>query len=128
MCHSHGTTCTVHVVNLERDDVMVTIRPVSQAVRDRVAAHAESQPGRLPAGTLTYEQALTAGAFHHATQSQSGGACYRVRRNGRTQTWKTRPAEWSMPVRWGVRARDQFRITQDDAADWHAADTCPRCT
>lgn len=77
---------------------------------------------------LTKEQAMTVRELHHVTRCQGGGACYRIRRNGQTQTWKTRPGNWSMPVRWGARSRDQFRITQDEAADWADAATCPRCT
>lgn len=76
---------------------------------------------------LTFGQALTAGEFHHVTQSQGGGACYRVRRNGKTQTWVRTPGAFSIPVRWGMRARDQFRITHSDAGDWNVAATCPRC-
>ncbi len=34
----------------------------------------------------------------------SGGRWWRVRRNGKTQTWKTRPDEFRIPVKAGFRA------------------------
>jgi hypothetical protein len=76
---------------------------------------------------ITKDQAVTANEFHHATETQaSGKQCLRVRRNGHTQTWKTRPAEWRLPVKWGLHARGQFSIMHTDAANWHTAETCPR--
>lgn len=73
---------------------------------------------------ITMNDAQTAREFHHATQTQSTG-CYRVRRNGRTQTWKTRPADFRIPVVHGLRGYGQ--ITELDSASWHVADKCPRC-
>lgn len=76
---------------------------------------------------ITIAQARTADDFHHARESQaSGRECYRVRRNGQTQTWATRPGEFRIPVKWGLRGYGQ--ITDGTAADWHVAATCPRCT
>lgn len=49
----------------------------------------------------------------------------RVRRNGSTQTWKTRPDEWRLPVKYGMRARDQFSITHREAHSYHTAEDCP---
>ena len=47
----------------------------------------------------------------------------RVRRNGRVQTWKTRPEDFSMPVKYGLR--DAFRIGNLTAERWHAPSECP---
>lgn len=49
----------------------------------------------------------------------------RVRRNGATQTWVTRPTEWRLPVKHGIRARGQFSIYHHDAANYHPASRCP---
>lgn len=48
-----------------------------------------------------------------------------VRRNGGVQTWKTRPDEFRMPVKYGIRARDQFSVTHNDAWQYHTPDKCP---
>lgn len=79
---------------------------------------------------ITYSQALREHEFHFGqctrTDGPRGGVKFsvtRVRRNGMTQTWKTRPTEFSIPVKYGVK--NAFRITQHDAAQWHAASECP---
>lgn len=82
---------------------------------------------------LTRHDALTAREFHY----EGDGGCrqdtgprggvtthvVRARRNGMTQTWKTRPADYSVPVKYGLK--QAFRITQSDAANWHASEACP---
>lgn len=82
--------------------------------------------------TLTKQQAIMADEFHHGNCTvhigPKGGVttkCTRVRRNGRTQTWVTRPTEWRIPVKYGIRAKDQFSIHHYDAGLWHTADECP---
>lgn len=87
--------------------------------------------------TLTRERALNSMEFHYngdggcrltpvGPRGGGGGPkVTRVRRNGTTQTWKTRPAEYRVPVKYGVRARDQFSIREYDANNWHAAEDCP---
>lgn len=75
---------------------------------------------------ITKAQAVSAREFHHDTQTQGTAGhpeCYRVRRNGATQTWKTRP-EWRIPVVHGLRGYGQ--IYDYDAGNWHTADQCPR--
>lgn len=81
---------------------------------------------------LTRQRALTSDEFHHGectrTVGPRGGVDLkqtRVRRNGMTQTWVTRPTEWRLPVKYGIRARDQFSIREYDAAQWHAREDCP---
>jgi hypothetical protein len=76
---------------------------------------------------ITTTQAITEDEFHHATYSQGskGSECQRVRRNGQTKTWKTRPDVFSIPVKWGFR--DAFRITQLEKDEWNVASECPRC-
>ena len=84
---------------------------------------------------ITKQQAIMADEFHYTgdhecsrTIGPRGGVTekvVRVRRNGATQTWKTRPTEWRLPVKYGMRARDQFSIHHYEAANWHTANDCP---
>ncbi len=87
------------------------------------------------AAPLTFEEACNASELHYtgdgpcrdSTGPRGGwtGKLTRVRRNGGTQTWKTRPGQFSAPFKYGMRARDQFRITNSDAASYHPASRCP---
>ena len=81
---------------------------------------------------ITRKEALTEPEFHTnrciRTYGPRGGeqvTSQRVRRNGMTQTWVTRPNDWSIPVKYGIYSKGQFRITQADADQWHAASACP---
>lgn len=81
---------------------------------------------------ITRAQALTCQEFHTNKCARSvgprGGVTIvqeRVRRNGMTQTWKTRPNEYRIPVKYGISARGQFSIRESDASQWHAAEDCP---
>lgn len=66
---------------------------------------------------ITIEQATThRGDFHHRTIRNADGTPARCRRNGQCKTWKTRPGEFSLPVKHGLR--QCFYITQHNAADW----------
>ena len=78
---------------------------------------------------LTKEDAINANEFHFGgcirTVGPRGGVIIhsiRVRRNGRTQVWKTRPEEWRVPVKQGFR--DAFSITHKDATAFHTAENC----
>ena len=73
---------------------------------------------------LTRTQALTASAFHET--HETGGKIYRWRRNGSTQTWKTRPDEFRVPVKHGLYGYGQ--ITQSNASGFHAESDCPDAT
>ena len=87
-------------------------------------------------GALTMEQAMTGQHFHFdmdgcrlecaVTYGKTGKAQPRAsifewRRNGATKTWKTRPNEYRIPVKYGIR--DYRYITQDDHV--HLAKDCP---
>jgi len=49
--------------------------------------------------------------------------CERWRRNGATQTWKTRPNDFRIPVKHGLYA--YWEITADNANEFHLASQCP---
>lgn len=79
---------------------------------------------------ITKEQALTANEFHYGkckeTVGPRGGVTREVevwRRNGQTQTWKTRPHEWRVPIKWGLKTTSQ--MTHADAPMFHVPYDCP---
>jgi hypothetical protein len=73
---------------------------------------------------ISKEQAMTAGVFHE--NHAPGAKVYAWRRNGRTQTWQTRPAGFRIPVKYGLYSYSQIRET--DARNFHTADECPEVT
>jgi hypothetical protein len=54
--------------------------------------------------------------LHHTTATNSDGTPLRARVNGAVKTWKTRPGEFSVPMKHGLRSC--FYLTQDNAEDW----------
>ena len=78
---------------------------------------------------VTKEQALTAREFHYGDCSKKvgprGGVTVKTetwRRNGATKTWKTRPNEFSVPIKYGLYQYSY--LTQDNAEQFHVADIC----
>lgn len=91
---------------------------------------------------VTQEQALTENTFHYTGPGGSvyhprdnscrvdtgprGGQTFHVvrcRRNGSTQTWKTRPGDFRLPIKAGMR--EYGSISQDNAEHFHVAHECP---
>lgn len=70
---------------------------------------------------ITMQQAMTGQEFHE--DHEPAGKIYTWRRNGATQTWKTRPGEFRIPVKYGLRSYDQ--IHHYDAHRFHLASECP---
>jgi hypothetical protein len=70
---------------------------------------------------ITKEQALWTSAFHE--DHKPGAKVYRWRRNGVTKTWKTRPTEFRVPVKYGIRS--YAYITEVEAGRFHTEDECP---
>lgn len=67
---------------------------------------------------VTYSEALTAQMFHHVSALNADKTPLRVRRNGKTQTWKTRPGHFRIPVKYGLYGYTE--ITHENAAEWSA--------
>jgi hypothetical protein len=63
------------------------------------------------AQALTYRTEL-----YHKTLKDSRKAPLRARVNGQCKTWKTRPDEWQLPMKHGLRTC--FYITQSNAHEW----------
>lgn len=85
---------------------------------------------------LTRTQALTLGYGDHVhytgrhdctrTVGPRGGVTIAItdcRVTGACKTWKTRPADFRLPVKYGLR--DSSAITPSDAGNWHLAAECP---
>lgn len=83
---------------------------------------------------LDQSNARTAQHFHHADDcgqvvnvGPRGGITYPRtelwRRNGSTQTWKTRPEDFRIPVKYGMRSYGQLT---DGDTNWHigTAESC----
>jgi hypothetical protein len=63
---------------------------------------------------ITKEQAMTAREFSFT--NQRNGKPAKCRRTGKTQTWKTRPNDFKVPVKYGLY--ESGYITQETAADF----------
>lgn len=79
---------------------------------------------------VTKAEALTADEFHAEPCTRKVGprggiteSIERWRRSGRTQTWKTRPDEFRVPIKYGLYKSHE--ITEHNAGAFHTADACP---
>jgi hypothetical protein len=82
-----------------------------------VAHHADELDREAREGKVTPYTAMTANHFWHREVTYSDGIRhYEVRRNGRTQTWKTRPGEFRIPIKIGFRGYGE--ITHRNADEW----------
>jgi hypothetical protein len=54
--------------------------------------------------------------FHHRTLRNSDGTPCRCRANGKCITWKTRPEEFRLPVKYGLSGYGY--ITERNAGEW----------
>ena len=66
------------------------------------------------AATSKYRQ-----VFHHKTLKNADGTPLRARVNGKCKTWKTRPTEFQLPMKHGLR--ECFYINQWNANEWETA-------
>ena len=79
---------------------------------------------------VTKEQAITAEEFHYGectrTVGPRGGVtikCEVWRRNGVTRYWKTRPDEFKVPIKYGLK--NCAYLDQSNASYFHTAEDCP---
>lgn len=54
--------------------------------------------------------------FYHRTLRNADGTAVRCRVNGECKTWRTRPLDYRLPVKHGLR--DCFYITPSNEQDW----------
>jgi hypothetical protein len=57
--------------------------------------------------------------LHHRQLTNADGTPLRARVNGRCKTWKTRPTEFQLPVKYGLK--QCFYITENNADEWTIA-------
>jgi hypothetical protein len=87
---------------------------------------------------ITKEQAIALGEAYGATLHYTGRRdCSRVvgprggitvnivhvRTSGKCKTWKTRPTEFRLPVKYGMF--ESFAVDHTNVADFHLAEDCP---
>lgn len=71
---------------------------------------------------ITKEIALTlhrGQTLYHKKLRNADGTPTRCRVNGKCQTWKTRPSEFKLPVKYGLKTC--FYITESNAEEWSVA-------
>ena len=68
---------------------------------------------------ITKSEAQTVRNFEHVTLKGSDGKPVRCRAMGKCQVWKNRPADFKLPVKYGLY--QSFYITEDNANEWTAA-------
>ena len=85
--------------------------------RAEVAAAEPNEEGLKHFSRLDAENARE---WHHVSKKNADGTPMRVRRNGKTQTWKTRPGEFRIPVKHGMY--DYGDITHETASQWKPGD------
>lgn len=61
--------------------------------------------------------------LHHNAYQNSDGTCARYRVNGQMQTWTTRPGEFRLPVKRGMR--EYGNVTHDTLHNFHDGKHCP---
>lgn len=57
--------------------------------------------------------------FHHVSLKNADGTPVRCRVNGACKTWKTRPGDFRLPVKHGLK--QCFYITPANAGEWSVA-------
>lgn len=74
---------------------------------------------------VTKEQAVEAGmhggTFHYGTCTENRKEQWRA--NGACKVWKTRPDEFRLPIKFGIR--DYSYLTDLNAAEFHRDSDCP---
>jgi len=100
------------------DDLGVDPKSFAFQAADEREAQVKSD---LDSGKITPETALTVSNFYHRTaryksRGKTAGTPIWARRTGRTKTWKTRPNEFRIPVKYGMY--DAFYIDHTNAHEW----------
>lgn len=73
---------------------------------------------------ITKEQAMTLNDFHFQISNPKNKhylGWRRCRRSGMTKTWKTRPEEFKVPVKYGLY--ESFYITHENAGEFYTNPT-----
>lgn len=65
---------------------------------------------------LTAADLLTVHEFWYRTMTNADGTPARCRKTGKLKTWKTRPQDFKLPVRHGLR--NNFYLTPENIGEW----------
>lgn len=65
---------------------------------------------------ITKDQAMTHSFFEHAALRGADKLPLRCRATGHCQTWKTRPEDFKLPVKYGLY--QSFYLTPRNAEEW----------
>ena len=68
---------------------------------------------------ITKDQAMSNCYFKHVSLKDSRGNPIQCRASGKCKTWKTRPEEFKLPVKYGLY--QSFYITPENAHEWNVA-------
>lgn len=63
--------------------------------------------------------------IHDSKLTNADGSCVRYRVNGRLREWKTRPDQWEIPVKNGMRSHSY--INNGNCHKFHLGSECPYC-
>lgn len=66
--------------------------------------------------TLSKENRLRGFVFHHVFRKNSDGTPLRCRASGQLKTWKYRPEDWKLPVKYGLVK--SFYLSPLNASYW----------
>jgi hypothetical protein len=72
---------------------------------------------------MTKEQAMACHYRQELHYITASGREVRVRVNGKCKTWKTRPAEFRLPVKYGLY--EAGAVDQTSCGRFHLAEECP---
>ena len=53
------------------------------------------------------------------------GSITRYRRTGQTTIWRTRPLEFRVPIKHGMRNSGNWYLTEGNASEFHLPEACP---
>lgn len=72
---------------------------------------------------MTRDEAVNAHVgqvFYHVAARNRNGSALRARVNGKCKTWKRRPQDWSLPMKYGLK--QCFYITHSNCHEWTSVD------
>lgn len=96
------------------DALLETDQPESEGADTNVGRYVDQLHADHASGKIT--PLTQASTFYHKTKTYKDGRPLEVRRNGATKTWKTRPGEFKIPVKYGMY--EYFYIDQNNANEF----------
>lgn len=83
----------------------------------------KEQAETLPLNEIHYHDAnFTTAGVSKAYLELARQKCYKWRRNGQTKTWKTKPNEFKVPIKYGIRV--YAYLTHENADKFFLPEEC----